>query len=156
MAAAPTRKATLKHAPGIQQLIQHYAARRFLLPRTLDQVCENLRDFHICEDEGKIVGCGALHFWKDLAEIRSLAVTESHWRHGIATAIVQVCIEEAKVLEAKTIFLLTYQPDFFERFGFSEVSKDKFPQKIWVDCAICPQFPNCTETAMIMDVSSSS
>jgi len=152
MAAPNIRKPTVKDASGIQQLIHHYAARRFLLPRTLDQVCETLRDFHVCEEEGRIIGCGALHFWTDLAEIRSVAVLESHWRRGIGAAIVQACLREARELNAASVFALTYQPEFFARFGFRAVNKDRFPHKIWVDCANCPHFPNCNETALILDL----
>ena len=152
MAENVIRKPTLKDAPGIQKLIQHYAERKFLLPRTLNQVHEDLRDFVVCEKDGQIVGCGALHLWSDLAEIRSLAVAENQWRLGVGTALVRACLGEAKTLGVKTIFVLTYQPDFFERLGFRRVSKDKFPHKIWVDCANCPQFPNCTETALMLDL----
>ena len=146
------RKPSLTDAPGIQKLIQHYADRKFLLPRTVSQVCESLRDFFVCEEAGQIVGCGALHLWSDLAEIRSLAVAEGHWRQGIGTAILNACLDEAKTLGVKTVFVLTYQPDFFERLGFQRASKDRFPHKIWVDCANCPQFPNCTEVALTLDL----
>ena len=146
------RKPTLKDAPGIQKLIQHYAERKFLLPRTISQVSEDLRDFVICEKDGQVVGCGALHLWSDLAEIRSVAVVEGSWRLGIGTALVNACIAEAKALEVKTIFVLTYQPDFFQQLGFRRAGKDKFPHKIWVDCANCPQFPNCTEIALTLDL----
>jgi len=152
MTANVIRKPTLKDAPGVQKLIQHYAERKFLLPRTLSQVTEDLRDFVICEREGQIVGCGALHLWSDLAEIRSVAVEERAWRLGIGTALVKACIAEAQALGIKTVFVLTYQPDFFQRLGFRRVEKDQFPHKIWVDCANCPQFPNCTETALTLDL----
>lgn len=144
------RKPTLQDGPGIARLIQHYAARGFLLGRTLRQVCESLRDFVVCNVDDRIVGCGALHLWSDLAEIRSLAVEESHWRHGMGSALVGACLAEAKELGVENVFVLTYQPDFFQRFGFEAVSKDRFPQKIWTDCAQCPQFPNCREVAMTM------
>jgi len=146
------RKPTLSDAPGIAQLVQHYATRGFLLARTPGQICESLRDFFICEEGGRIIGCGALHLWSDLAEVRSLAVSESHWRRGVGSALVQACLDEAKDLGVKTVFVLTYQPDFFERLGFRQESKDRFPQKIWVDCANCPHFPNCTETALVLDL----
>ena len=146
------RKPTLKDAPGIQRLIQHYAQRQVLLPRTLGQVCESLRDFSVCEKDGEIVGCGALHLWSDLAEIRSLAVAEAHWRHGIGSDIARACLDEARALGAAQVFVLTYQPEFFERFGFRRVGKEKFPHKIWADCANCPHFPNCAETALIVDL----
>ena len=145
------RKPTLADAPGIHRLIQHYAERQFLLARTIGQVCENLRDFFVWEEEGEVVGCGALHLWSDLAEVRSLAVAERWWRRGIGTAIVLACLDEARQLGVRTVFALTYQPEFFERLGFRRVSKDRFPQKIWQDCAQCPHFPNCTETALIYE-----
>ncbi len=152
MTKGVVRKPTVSDAPGICRLIQHYAERRFLLPRTLEQVCENLRDFFVCENDGQIVGCGALHLWSQLAEIRSLAVAESSWRQGIGTAIVQACLKEAQELGASKVLSLTYQPEFFERIGFRRVSKESFPQKVWADCASCPEFPNCKETALIIDM----
>ncbi len=148
------RKATLQDASGIRQLIQHYAERRFLLPRTLSQVSENIRDFFVCEKDGQIVGCGALHLWSELAEIRSLAVAEAEWRRGIGAALVRACLEEARVLSATKVFVLTYQPEFFERHGFHRVSKQSFPQKIWADCVTCAEFPNCTEVALTLDLAS--
>jgi amino-acid N-acetyltransferase len=152
--AAPysIRKPTLRDAAGIQKLIQYYAERKLMLPRTVTQIYESLRDFHICEQEEEIVGCGALHLWSDLAEIRSLAVGESSWRLGVGSAIVNACLDEARAFGVKTVFVLTYQPDFFATLGFQRVPKDRFPHKIWVDCANCPQFPNCTETALILEL----
>ena len=146
------RKPTIEDAPGIADLVRHYAARGFLLSRTLGQVCESLRDFHVRETEGRIVGCGALHLWSDLAEVRSLAVAEPHWRRGIGSRIVNACLVEARALGVERVFVLTYQPDFFERFAFKPVNKDRFPHKIWVDCANCPHFPNCKETALILEM----
>ena len=146
------RKPVLKDVRGMHELIQHYAERQFLLARSPAQIGENLRDFFIWESGGRIVGCGALHLWSDLAEIRSLAVVESHWRRGIGSAIVKACLKESRDLGISTVFTLTYQPQFFERFGFRQVGKDRFPHKIWLDCANCPHFPNCTEVALILDI----
>lgn len=146
------RKAMLRDAPGIARLVNHYAERRFMLPRSLGQVCESLRDFLIVEEGGEVVGCCALHLWGELAEIRSLAVAESHWRKGLGSAMVRRCLEEAREMGVQTIFTLTYQPEFFERFGYARVSKDRFPQKIWSDCANCPQFPNCSEVALVYEL----
>lgn len=152
MSKLTIRKPTLKDAPGILKLIQHYAERKFLLARTLAQVCEGLRDFHVCEAGGRIVGCGALQLYSDLAEVRSLAVAEEHWRQGIGKALVLACLQEARDLGVKTVFVLTYQPEFFELLGFRRVGKERFPQKIWQDCANCPQFPNCTEVALVVEL----
>ena len=152
MAELKLRKPMLEDSRGIMTLIQHYSNRGFLLSRTLQQVAESLRDFVICEENGKIIGCCALHLWSDLAEVRSLAVAENHWRRGVGSLLVKACLEEAKTLGVGRVFVLTYQPEFFGRFGFHEEKKDKFPQKIWVDCAYCPHFPNCSETAMTVNL----
>lgn len=152
--AAPLkiRKPALRDAEGIQKLIQYYADRKLMLPRTVTQIYEHLRDFHICENDGEIIGCSALHLWSDLAEIRSLAVGESAWRRGVGTALVNACLDEARLFGVRTVFVLTYQPDFFAKLGFERTPKDRFPHKIWVDCAHCPQFPNCNEIALVLDL----
>lgn len=152
MADEVLRKPTLRDAEGIQKLILAYAERKLMLPRTLTQVYESLRDFHICIRGGRIIGCSALHLWSDLAEIRSLAVEEVSWRMGIGSLLVRACLDEAKALGVKTVFVLSYQPEFFEKLGFKRVNKDRFPHKIWVDCANCPQFPNCSEVALILEM----
>ena len=150
MSEITIRKPSLPDAGGIARLIAHYAERRFVLARSVSQVCESLRDFVIATQDEEIVACGALHLWSELAEIRSLAVAESHWRRGLGSAIVRKCLEEAAALGVREVFALTYQPDFFTRLGFSPVSKERFPQKIWTDCANCPQFPDCGEVALIV------
>ena len=151
MSEMKVRKPTLHDAPGIQALLQSYADRQLLLPLNLSQVCERLRDFHIADLDGKVVGCGALRLWGgDLAEVRSVAVAESQWRKGVGRAVLDACIAEGRNIGVKTVFVLTYQPEFFEKLGFKRVTKEMFPQKIWADCANCPQFPNCNEVALAL------
>lgn len=146
------RKPTVKDAPEIQKLLAQFAQRQLLLPLTVGQVVERLRDFVIAEEGGCLIGCGALHLWSDLAEVRSLAVVESHWRKGIGARIVRACLQEGRDLGITKVFVLTYEPEFFERLGFRRVPKDQFPHKIWEDCMNCPQFPNCTETALVTEL----
>src|SRR5271156_6484169 len=70
-----TRKAILPDAQHIHELISAYSADGTLLPRTLAEICENVRDFVVLEDDGRIIGCGALHLYgTHLAEIRSITV----------------------------------------------------------------------------------
>ncbi len=70
-----TRKAILPDAQQIHDLISAYSGDGTLLPRTLAEICENVRDFVVLENEGRIIGCGALHLYgTHLAEIRSITV----------------------------------------------------------------------------------
>jgi amino-acid N-acetyltransferase len=50
-----TRKALLPDAPAIHALIAHYADRNVLLPRTIGEICENVRDFTVVEQNGRVV-----------------------------------------------------------------------------------------------------
>jgi amino-acid N-acetyltransferase len=146
------RKARVGDVPGMQKLIAHFAARSELLPRTLTELYEHLRDFSVCEVGGEVVGICALSlYWEDLAEIRTLAVQETHGRKGIGSALVKACIEEATSLGVRRIFTLTYRPGYFERFGFATIDKQELPQKIWKDCIKCAKFTCCDETALIRD-----
>jgi len=148
------RKARITDAQEIQRLINRFAVDGKLLPRSLSEVYDYLRDFYIYEgDDHHIGGVCALHIcWEDLAEIRSLAVTEEVRKKGIGEKLVEVCLEEAKQLGVLRVFLLTYIPLYFERVGFRVVEKSTLPHKIWGDCIKCVKFPNCDETAMIIDL----
>ncbi len=48
-----TREATLPDAEQIHALITNYSGDGTLLPRTLAEICENVRDFVVLEDEGE-------------------------------------------------------------------------------------------------------
>ena len=147
------RKAQINDVKEIQKLLMHYANRGDMLSRSLSELYEALRDFYIVEEEGRIIGVAALHIvWEDLAEIRSVAVTEETGRKGVGTEVVNACIAEARLLGLKRLFCLTYKPDFFARFGFQIVDKSQLPHKVWGDCIKCAKFPDCDEIAMIMDL----
>ena len=89
-------------------------------------------------------------FNADLAEVRSLIVAPQFRRRGIARAIVNELLDEARFYGLKSVFTLTYQKEFFERLGFTEIPKDELPaQKIWADCIKCKKFPVCNEIALI-------
>lgn len=147
------RRATIADAEQIQHLINQFADAGRLLPRSLSEIYDNLRDFHVYEDQDHhIAGVCALHIcWKDLAEIRSLAVTTQERKKGIGMKLVEACLEEARQLGINRVFLLTYIPPYFERAGFRVVDKSTLPHKIWADCIKCVKFPDCDETAMILE-----
>jgi amino-acid N-acetyltransferase len=142
---------------AIQSLVNQYAGSGQMLPRTLNELYENLRDFHVCEEKGSLVGVCALHVsWDGLAEIRSLAVRQDRVRQGIGTELVHQCLTEASSLQVARVFVLTYQDRFFRRLGFTDVDKKELPHKIWTDCLNCVKFPNCDETALIINIASTS
>ncbi len=147
------RKATIGDVKKMHGLIENYAKRGEMLPCALVDLYERVRDFYVYVDDetGDVVGACALHIcWEDLAEIRSLAVSEEKSLKGIGTKMAAACIEEAKDLGIKKIFALTYKPLFFEKLNFKEIDKSVLPHKIWGDCIKCSKFPECDETAMML------
>lgn len=147
------RKARLSDATAIYGLINIYAQRGLLLPRSLVSIYDRIRDFWVFEEEGKVLGCVALQIvWEDLAEIRSLAVDEARKGEGIGSVLVEACLREAEELGIRRVFSLTYAKDFFERIGFKAIDKKELPQKVWGDCVSCPKFPGCDEVAVILDL----
>ena len=124
-----------------------------MLPRSLSELYENIRDFFVFIQDDTLVGCAALHiFWKDLAEIKSVAVLETTQRKGIGRKLVRVCIREARKLRIAKMFVLTYVPEFFEKCGFRRVEKETLPHKIWSECVKCHKFPDCGEIPLILEL----
>ena len=147
------RKATVDDVKQIQKLVNYYAKREKMLPRSLNEIYENIRDFFVYVEGKKVCGCCALHVdWEDLAEIRSLAVSKSMTGRGIGAKLLDTCLKDARALKIKKIFALTYVPEFFKNFGFKIINKNMLPHKIWSECIKCAYFPNCKEIAMMKEI----
>jgi len=149
------RKARMGDVKAIQKLIAENARKGDMLPRSLSEIYENLRDYFVYLQNGEeVIGSAAIHImWEDLAEVRSLAVRDGHKRKGVGTKLVEACISEAIMLGITRVFALTYRPEFFEMLGFVKVEKSDLPQKIWTDCLKCSKFPDCDEVALVSDLS---
>lgn len=147
------RKATVKDVPAMARLINGYASQGQMLPKSHYQLYQDIRDFVVISNGDELVGCGALHIiWEDLAEIRSLVVSERWQGQGMGRLMVETLLAEARALGLPRVFALTYQEGFFARLGFRVVPRESLPQKIWGDCLNCPKFANCDEIAMIFDL----
>ena len=149
------RKARMRDVKTIQKLVADYARKGDMLPRSLSEIYENLRDYFVFVENGdEVIGSAAIHImWEDLAEVRSLAVREDRMGRKVGTQLVEACVSEAIVLGIGRVFALTYKPEFFEKLGFRQVDKSELPQKIWTDCLKCSKFPDCDEIALVADLS---
>jgi amino-acid N-acetyltransferase len=150
------RKAKMDEVPQIHRLLSNYAGQGLLLPRSLSEIYDHLRDYLVVEDiskNGEIVAVCALGIcWEDLAEIRSLAVAEDFQGKSYGSILVKKCLEEAISLGVKKVFTLTYVTGFFSKLGFKQIEKTALPHKIWADCFKCPKFPDCDEIAMMKEL----
>lgn len=148
-----TRKAGISDVKTIHKLVNGFGRSGEMLPRSLNDLYENIRDITVFEEKDGIKGVCALHIlWEDLAEIRSLAVRFDSQGAGIGKQLVSTCIKEARHLGIKKVFALTYHPEFFRKLGFKGIDKKKLPQKIWGECLHCPKFPDCDESAVILNL----
>ena len=148
------RKATLFDIPAMQALVVKEVADGIILKRDNNEVATNIRSYILAYKDETLIGYAALHIHSmDIAEIRSLIVSQEARGLGAGKDIVEYCKKEAKELGLKEILVLTYIPEFFEKLGFYEIEKEQIPEhKIWQDCIKCIHFPVCNEKSLIYKV----
>jgi amino-acid N-acetyltransferase len=114
------RRARTPDVPAIKAIVDVYAGSgRKLLAKELVTLYEDVQDFLVAEQDGVVVGCGALHvLWSDLGEVRTLAVHPEHVNARIGKLILDRLIETARELGLSRLFALTFHTDFFARAGF--------------------------------------
>ena len=144
------RKAVMRDIPPILALINGYAAKGIMLPRTEFEMSEAIRDFTVVLEGDRLLGCGALHFYSSTTgEIRSLAVAEDAKTHGVGRKLIEALVEEAETYELGAVFAFTYVTEFFSKVGFQVVERGVLPLKAWKDCLRCPKFQACDEIAVL-------
>jgi len=85
-----------------------------------------LPSFFVAEASGKLVGCCALQVYsKRLAEVRSLAVAPDYQDRGVASKLVECCIQRARERGIRELFAVTSQTSFFGRLGFATFRREK-------------------------------
>jgi amino-acid N-acetyltransferase len=151
------RKATMADVPDMHRLITYHAELNRMLFRSHADLYEHIRDFFVdveASDGGQRVrGCTALELvWRDLAEVKSLAVDESFRGRGIGSRLVRAAVDEARSLGLGRIFALTRDRPFFEKLGFGVVPRETLPHKVWTDCVRCPLQEHCDEIAMVLQL----
>ena len=147
------RKASMRDIAPILDLINGYAAKGVMLPRTEFEMSENIRDFTVVTAGDRLLGCGALHFYSPtIGEIRSLAVAESAKTHGVGKRLLEALVKEASDYSLSAVFAFTYVVDFFRKVGFEQVDRGELPLKAWKDCVRCPKFQCCDEIAVVREL----
>jgi amino-acid N-acetyltransferase len=112
------RRARVADVRKIKELVDVYAGA-VLLAKQLVTLYEDVQEFWVAERYGTVVGCGALHvLWEDLAEIRTLAVYPDAVGQGVGHALVERLIQQGRALGLRRLFVLTFEEDFFARYGF--------------------------------------
>ncbi len=143
------RPALISDVRGIFELVNLHAELGDVLPRTQTQIKESLSDWIVGSLNNEIIACvSLLRYNKNLAEVRSLIVSDQMQGMGWGATLLEAIITEAKYRKIPKIFALTRAEAFFKRAGFSPSDRSHFPEKIWRDCDQCPVKDNCDEIAV--------
>ena len=145
------RRAVLSDVEAIAVLVERFVESGDLLPRSAEQIAQTIDTWVIGLLDGELVGIGSLlQYTPILAEVRSLAVLEKAQGTGIGRKITNHIIEMATAEHIPTLFALTRAVPFFEKQGFTVTEKERFPEKIWHACRLCPIQDNCDEIAVVL------
>lgn len=144
------RKAAESDVPALLALINGYAEQGLLLSRTEASLRAGLADFTVAEVDGQVAGGAAFtELGPGLAEVRSLAVGAELAGRGIGRALVVHLVAEAGRRGFHEVLALTRRTSFFAALGFQATRRERFLDKLMVDCQTCPLNLCCDETAMV-------
>lgn len=154
------RPANQQDIPLIATLVNGFAAKDLMLPRSEESIFQSLPNWTVAVEGGhpqrelipassQLLGCGSLvGLTEQLAEIRSLAVVTKGQGKGIGRRIVQELVRLAKDRGFAQICALTLQEAFFEKLGFQIIDRWSISPKLWQECIYCPKFHRCDEVAV--------
>ena len=152
------RPANLKDCQPVSEMIMECVQKEgVMLPKTPQQIMENISNFFVAEVQGKTIACCGYKIWVNAwVEIVSLYTSVPFRHQGFGAKLLQKCIDKARSQGFSKIFTLTVKPDWFIKRGFLKVEIDELPHKIWGDCAFCPKNAagpgdvKCDEVPMVL------
>ncbi|MGH7469963.1 MAG: GNAT family N-acetyltransferase [Longimicrobiales bacterium] len=153
-AAVSIRRARLDDVEAMFRLLDTYARQGLLLPRRIQDVYRNVREFVVAVDENdRVLGCSGLRIYTPvLGEIIALAVDERCQGQGVGRRMVETLLQDARAMDLCRVFAMTLQPVFFEKLGFDRQHIALFPEKIAIDCSGCAKRATCVEITMMLDL----
>jgi amino-acid N-acetyltransferase len=129
---AAVRRARTADVPAIRRLVDQHAEDRRLLSKATVTLFEDVQEFVVAEQDGQVVGCGALHvLWEDLGEVRTLAVDPAVLRQGIGSQLLARLLQHARDVGVRRVFCLTFETEFFGRHGFAELDGDPVSHEVY-------------------------
>ena len=118
------QSASAADRPAIEGLL-----RASQLP--LDGLNDALRDAVVAREDGQVVGCAALEFYRSGVLLRSVAVDAQHRGRGVGEALVEEAFVVARSRGAVAAYLLTTTADgYFSRFGFEPIDRAAVPEDV--------------------------
>lgn len=128
------RPARVHDVIKIEELTRPFVERRVLIPKELVTYYESLPELRVAECDGQIVGVGAMHvMWRDLGEVRTLAVSDHHLGAGIGGRLLSRLLDDARALGVSQVFCLTFEVDFFTKHGFEIVDGPDIAPEVFAE-----------------------
>lgn len=124
------RTAVPEDVEALFELIEGYAAKGIMLPRSREALARTIDTFIVASDDGRLIGCGSLcRLGSDLVEIRSLGIADGYKGQGIGSKLVDALIAEAKLQGIPKVMALTYESAFFQKTAFRSSTRKFSPRK---------------------------
>ncbi len=125
------RNMTIDDIPAVLGVMQPFVEKGNLLPRTKQNLEDQIDSYIVYELDGAIRSCASLIPYSDgQMEIAGIAVEASCSQLGIGPKMIEFLVKRAKSLKAKSIFLLTTQTsDWFESLGFKPSTVSSLPEQ---------------------------
>jgi argininosuccinate synthase len=132
--ASYDRLARLDDVEAVWRVVETYARRGILLPRTREEIAEQIGSFRVVELDGAVVGIVALRDFGDgIGELRSLGVLQAAQGRGFGELLVRSVVKQARRSGVQDLYVLTANPGYFALFGFREVAWDSLPEVVDAD-----------------------
>lgn len=148
------RPARLSDLSGIHRLVDYYARRGVLLPRSEADIRARLERFLVLEENGQVIACAALEPYADgEAELRSVAVDPGLTGRGYGKHLIAYALATARKRRFLRVFVVSRSPELFLRRGFFPVSRLELSQKVERDCRRCSRAPGCDLSAAVFFLS---
>ncbi|MBA2687403.1 MAG: GNAT family N-acetyltransferase [Gemmatimonadaceae bacterium] len=126
------RPASLKDASAIAELVSSFVADGLMLPRTREQILENIDSYVVAARRGgSVVACAALEeFSPSLAEVACVAVARSEHGNGLGSLVVLGVEQLARAREIEELFAMSLSDRFFLSLGYNVASISRYPEKL--------------------------
>ncbi len=121
----------LKTSQKILDIITPFVKDGSILPRTYTQINNNINDFVLLEQCGKLVACAGLKKYKEgsIGEIYALAVSEKVQNQGISTKLLDKIIQKAHANNFSKVFALSkHNAGWFLKHGFIKMEISELPK----------------------------
>lgn len=103
-------------------------------------------------DNNELIGTAGIEIKDRVGLLRSVSVPPKHQRKKLGTQIIESILSFAKENNLYEVYLLTETAkDFFNRFGFTEVSRDTVPSEIKSTtefASVCPASAVCMKISL--------